>query len=146
MQEPPAGVRGANSEPLAAAGEIRKPSRGPGQQVLSGDGRQQLHMGALKRPTGQWIVMQSGPEVVRFRLTIEPAGFGQDPGAEPLKWNVPDALRSASSPPAPPVGLPASRGFVFHEIVLAAGAPEPLREPVLCQFGSARGGLWKSQS
>lgn len=144
-QEQPAAVCGTSAEPLPTSGEMRKP-RGFGKRTLPERGAQQLHMGSLKRPTGQWIVMQSGPEVVRFRLTIEPAGLGQGPGAEPLKWQVPDALRTASAPPAPPVGLPASRGFVFHEIVLAEGAPERLCEPVLCQFGSARGGLWKSQS
>ncbi|MCC6538872.1 MAG: hypothetical protein IT162_15065 [Bryobacterales bacterium] len=141
-QERPATVSGGVPEPFELPGEIRQPARPQSQRPLPGGGGQQLHMGPLKRPTGQWIVMQSGPEVVRFRLTIEPALLG----AAAAPGNVPDSLRSASAPPPPPAGLPASRGFVFHEIVLAEGAPELLREPVLCQFGSARGGLWKSQS
>jgi len=45
-----------------------------------------------------------------------------------------------------PAGLPASRGIVHRDLSLQRTAAEPLLEPLICRFGSARGGLWDSRT
>ena len=131
----------AKAKPLAAARtEIRRPAR-PATLDGSAARNPTLELGRIERPNAQWVLLRGSEEAATFRLAIDALRL-QEPGARAAEWGPVGAHR----PEASRAGVPPSRGLAFRDLGLQRFAAEPLLDPVICQFGSARGGQWGSQT
>ena len=131
----------AKAKPLAPARtEIRRPAR---ETTLDGSAARNpnLELGRIERPNAQWVLLRGSEEAATFRLAIDALRL-QEPGTRAAVWGPIAAHR----PEASRAGVPPSRGLAFHDLGLQRFAAEPLLDPVICQFGSARGGQWGSQT
>lgn len=125
-----------------APAETRKPVRSDpaGAGIPRGDG---LSFGRIERPGGQWVLMRGSSETATFRLALDhlgpqearPSGEGARLG--PVARHAPAPGRAA---------IPPSRGIVYRDLALQKETVEPWLEPVTCQFGSVRGGVWESRT
>ncbi len=97
-----------------------------------------LELRGLERPGTKWVLLRGSEEAATFRLSLDHLR-AQEPGQpRAAEWGPVAACRAAAGS----AGLAPSRGFVHHDLDLQCEAAEPMREPVMCQFGSARGGVW----
>lgn len=126
--------------PAGVKAETRKPVRQPGEGIGRADG---LSFGRIERPGGQWVLMRGSNETATFRLALDHLGPQESrPAMEsaqlgPVARHAPGPGRAAIPPP---------RGIVFRDLALQVEAVKPWLEPVGCQFGSVRGGLWESRT
>ena len=97
-----------------------------------------LELGGLERPGTKWVLLRGSEEAATFRLSLDHLR-AQEPGPpSAAEWGPVAARRPATGS----AGLAPSRGFVHRDLDLQFEAAEPMLEPVMCQFGSARGGVW----
>ena len=129
-------LSGRLAEPgQALPAQPRIPER-PADTVYTAD--RYLELGGLERPGTGWVLLRGSEEAATFRLSLDHLR-AQEPGPpRAAEWGPVAARR----PAAGAAGLAPSRGFVHHDLDLQCEAAEPMLEPVMCQFGSARGGVW----
>jgi hypothetical protein len=121
----------------AAPSEPQLPLLPPTTPVVSD---QRLGYGEIEKPGTRWILLRGSQEAATFRLALDHLRL-QEPGAPETEWG-PVKSHSRETRPA---GMPPSRGIVHRELCLQQVAAQPLLEPVVCQFGPARGGIWESR-
>ena len=107
--------------------------------LVGSQGDRRLELGGLESPGTRWVLLRGSEEAATFRLSLDHLR-AQEPGTpRAAEWGPVSAPRPAAATRA---GLAPSRGFVHHDLNLQWKAAEPWLEPVMCQFGSARGGVW----
>ncbi len=139
VQEQAAQPASVPSKPFQAVpAEPRVPVRPP---VDFGAADRRLGYGEIERPGNRWVLLRGSGEAATFRLALDHLRL-QEPGSPcQAEWGPVKSPR----PGAKPAGLPPSRGIVHRELCLQRVDAEPLLEPVVCLFGSARGGSWESR-
>ncbi len=117
----------------------RKPARrahGPAQAPRS------LELGSLEKPGANWVLLRGSDEAATFRLALDHLRLA-GPQARAAEWGLVGSHDTAAEGAT---GLPLSRGFVHRDLILQRTVAEPGLEPLICQFGSARGGQWDSRT
>jgi hypothetical protein len=140
IQVPAAGLADFPVELASEADpEIRRPQRA--SAPAAAPPHRNLNMGEIEQPGAKWVLLRGSSEAATFRMALDSLRL-QEPGARRTEWGPP----AIQPPSAHPPGLPDSRGMVYRDLGLQVTAAEPLLEPLVCQFGSARGGQWDSRT
>ena len=131
-------------QPEAAAIEPGLPKLPAGSGAGLCDRPARLELGAIEPPGSRWVLLRGGEHGLTFRMSLDHLRHS-DPGelARPAEWG-PVGSHTASASPAR-AHLTARNGFVHRELSLQDDSAEPFLEPLVCQFGSARGGPWDSR-
>ncbi len=97
-----------------------------------------LEMRSLERPGSRWVLLRGSEEAATFRLGLDHLRLSEPaPPPQAAEWG-PVGLHN-NMPNKQASGLPGSRGFVHGESSLQRTVAEPMLEPAICLFGSARG-------